>query len=82
MERKEVVFFIGIERYEMIDADDYHAIARNCPMRNLEIGESVTDLHKIVQVADELEERITKGQDTAIFGQEISCRLLHFLSMG
>lgn len=58
----------GLEPYDMIDIDDYHAIALNYPMRHLDIDKLVIDLLKLVQVADELEEKITKGQDTVIFG--------------
>lgn len=54
--------------YNIIDIEDYHALALNYPLNTLDIDRLIRDLTAIVQTADEWEEGITKGHDTVVFG--------------
>lgn len=54
--------------FDVIDIEDYHAIALNYSIRHLDLEKLVKDLVDLVNIADTWEESITKGQDTVIFG--------------
>lgn len=53
--------------YQVIGIDDYHALAANYPLHKMKVDDVVKDLVVLVNVADEWEERITKGQDIVVF---------------
>ncbi len=58
----------GSSSYAVIAIDDYHALALNYSLDETDMVSLVKDLIKMVNTADEWEEKITKGQDIVVFG--------------
>lgn len=58
----------GEWEYKIIDIDDYHALAIEYNLESINVDNLVQSLLKIVQIADEIEELITAGYDTVVFG--------------
>jgi len=53
--------------YDIIDIDDYHAIAKVFSLNNLNVDILVSTLLEVVDIADQIEENKT-GYDTVVFG--------------
>lgn len=58
----------GSLNYEVIDIDDYHALAKEFSLNNLNVDKLVKTLLEVVDIADQIEENITTGYDTVVFG--------------
>jgi len=54
--------------HKIIDIDDYHALAMDFNLENIDLDVLVANLLNIVQIADEIEENVTFGYDTVVFG--------------
>lgn len=54
--------------YEVIEIDNYHALATEFNFNNLNVEKLIRTLLDIVDIADQIEENITIGNDTVVFG--------------
>ena len=54
--------------YLLIDIEDYKAISYSIDIEKLQIKSLNENLFKLIEAADEIEEKLTKGEDNIIFG--------------
>ncbi len=54
--------------YTLIDIEDYKAICYSINIQKLDLVKLNKNLLSLIQIADEIEEKLTKGEDNVIFG--------------